>query len=249
MRMRDLLTPIAATALLLCAVLPPSAEAGDEKAAVGSEPPYPSGTDYDIFTATLPGLGLLLDANGDGKLNDERCDSNGEARLALVGATLQTLTVAGIACNALPTGFPPPAPGPQEACFAVLTPIALALQAEAIVIAQCRFQDGLVQAAEITAAYQNTRHILATRLEEDLLACNLLISLRFPQASGGRGEEVQGLVQTRIEQYEAAGLPAVDSSKARVNLNKGATNFAAGRYPQAFADFCLAYSILSASAK
>jgi hypothetical protein len=130
-----------------------------------------------------------------------------------------------------------------------LTPIALALQAEAIVVVQCRFQDGLVQAAEITAAYQNTRHILASRLEEDLLACNLLISLRFPQASGGRGEEVQGLVQTRIEQYEAAGLPAIDSSKARVNLNKGVTNFAAGRYPQAFADFCLAYSILSASAK
>lgn len=243
MRIRDLLTPIAATALLLCAVLPPSAEAGDEKAAVGSEPPYPSGTDYNIFTATLPGLGLLLDANGDGALNDERCDSNGEARLALVGATLQTLTAAGIACNALPS------PGPQEVCFGVLTPIALALQAEAIVVAQCRFQDGLVQSAEITAAYQNTRHILTLRLEEDLLACNLLISLRFPQASGGRAEEVQGLVQTRIEQYEAAGLPAVDSSRARASLNKGVTHFAVGQYPQAFADFCQAYSILSAAAK
>jgi hypothetical protein len=242
MRMRDLLTPIAVTALLLCAVLPPRAEAGDEKAAVGSEPPYPSGTDYDIFTATLPGLLLLLDANGDGALNDERCDSNGEARLALVGATIQTLTAAGIACNALPS----PA---QEVCFGVLTTIALALQAEAIVVAQCRFQDGLVQAAEITAAYQNTRHILTSRLEEDLLACNLLISLRFPQASGGRAEEVQGVVQLRIEQYEAAGLAAVDSSKARVSLNKGVTHFAAGRYPQAFADFCQAYSILSAAAK
>ena len=242
MRMRDVLTPIAAMALLLCAVLPLRADAGDEKAAVGSEPPYPSGTDYGIFTATLPGLGLLLDANGDGALNDERCDSNGEARLARVGATIQTLTAAGIGCNALP-------PVAQEVCFGVLTPIALALQAEAIVVAQCRFQDGLVQSAEITAAYQNTRHILASRLEEDLLACNLLISLRFPQASGGRAEEVLGLVKLRIEQYEAAGLSAVDSSKARLNLIKGGTDFGAGRYPQAFASFCLAYSILSAAAK
>ena len=57
------------------------------------------------------------------------------------------------------------------------------------------------------------------------------------------------LQRTRIEQYEAAGLALIDSSKARLNLNKGATNLAARRYPQAYANFCDAYSTLSAAAK
>lgn len=241
MGLRHLLAPTAGIALLLCALLPPTAEAGSEKAAVGSQPPYPTGPAYDVFTATLPGLGLLLDTNGDGAVNDERCDSNGEARLALVGATLQIITAAGIACNALPS------PGPQEVCFGVLTVPALALQAEAIVIAQCKLQDGLVQTAEIIATYQNSKHILASGLEEDLLQCNSLISLRSPQAFGGRAEEVREFVKLRIDQYELAGLKATDLAKARQKLNLGSTDLAAGRYPQAYASFCVAYAILSAA--
>ena len=92
---------------------------------------------------------------------------------------------------------------------------ALALQANAIAISQCKYQDGLVQAAEISAGYQNTRHMLATRLEEDLLDCHTLMSLRLPQADGGRAEEVFELLKLRIDQYVSAGLAAIPESKAR----------------------------------
>ena len=79
--------------------------------------------------------------------------------------------------------------------------------------------------------------------------CNLLISLRFPEASGGRAAEVKEFVKLRIEQYEAAGLAALDASKARKNLNDGGANLTAGRYTQAYTNFCAAYSVLSAAAK
>jgi hypothetical protein len=226
---------------VLFAALPLVAEAVEEKAAVGFDPPYPSGASYDVFTATLPGLGLLSDGDGDGSDNDERCDSNGEARLALVFAELQIITAAGIACNALVS------PGPQEVCFGLLTIPALALQAESIVVAQCKYQDGLVQAAEITAGYQNTRHMLATRIEEDLLGCNTLMSLRYPQADGGRAEEVRDLLKLRIDQYAMAGLAAISENKARENVSRGEADFAAGRFAAAYAHFCQAYAILAAA--
>ena len=171
-----------------------------------------AGASYDAFTATLPGLGLLVDTNGDGAFNDERCNSNSKSAQALVAGSLQVLIATGILCNLVPSG---PPLFLQEACFAVVAVAAAAVQADTITISQCKYQDGLVQAAEITAAYQNTRHMLATRLEEDLLECNTLMSLRLPQADGGRAEEVLGLLKLRIDQYVAAGLAATPESKAR----------------------------------
>ena len=56
MGVRDLLAPSATIVAVLLAMLPLVAEAGDEKAAVGSQPAYPTGASYDAFTATLPGL-------------------------------------------------------------------------------------------------------------------------------------------------------------------------------------------------
>ena len=41
-----------------------------EKAEVGFAPQYPdpaSAPDYEVFTATLPGLGFLTDGDGDGR--------------------------------------------------------------------------------------------------------------------------------------------------------------------------------------
>jgi len=244
MGVRDFLTPSAAIVTALFAMLPLIASAGDEKAAVGSQPGYPSGTSYDAFTATLPGLGLLSDSNGDGAVNDERCSSNGKAELALVQGSLQVLSATGILCNLVPSG---PPLFLQEVCFGGMAVAAAALQSSAIVISQCKYQDGLVQAAEITAAYQNTRHMVATRLEEDLLVCHPLMSLRLPQVDGGRAEEVLGLLKLRIDQYAAAGLAAISQSKARESVRLGEADFTAGRFAQAHAHLCQAYNTLAAA--
>ena len=158
MGVRDLLAPSATIVAVLLAMLPLVAAAGDEKAAVGSQVAYPTGASYDAFIATLPGFGLLVDSNGDLAVNDERCTSNGKSEQALVQGSLQVLVAAGVLCKLVPSG---PPLFLQEACFVGIGIAALALQANAIVISQCKYQDGLVQAAEITAAYQNTRHMLA----------------------------------------------------------------------------------------
>jgi hypothetical protein len=244
MGVRHFLAPIATIVSLLFVTLPLVANAGDEKAAVGSQPGYPAGASYDAFTATLPGLGLLPDRNGDGAVNDERCDFNGKSELALVQGSLQVLIATGILCNLVPSG---PPLFLQEVCFAGIAVAAATLQGSAIVISQCKYQDGLVQAAEITAAYQNTRHMAATRLEEDLLVCHPLVSLRLPQADGGRAEEVLGLLKLRIDQYTAAGLAAISQSKARENVRLGEADFAAGRFAQAHAHLCQAYNTLAAA--
>jgi hypothetical protein len=238
------MAPSATIVAAVFAMLPLVAHAGDEKAAVGSQPGYPSGASYDAFTATLPGLGLLVDRNGDGAVNDERCTSNGKAELALVQGSLQVLTATGILCNLVPSG---PPLFLQEACFGGMAVAAAALQSSAIVISQCKYQDGLVQAAEITAAYQNTRHMLSNRLEEDLLGCHPLMSLRLPQADGGRAEEVLGLLKLRLDQYAAAGLAAIPESKARESVRLGEEHFAAGRFAQAHAHLCQAYNTLAAA--
>lgn len=244
MGVRDLLAPSAIIISMLFAMPSLVAEAGDEKAAVGSQPGYPAGASYDAFTATLPGLGLLSDTNGDGVVNDERCDSNGKSELALVQGSLQVLIATGILCNLVPSG---PPFFLQEACFAGVAIAAATLQASTIVISQCKYQDGLVQAAEISAGYQNTRHMLATRLEEDLLDCHTLMSLRLPQADGGRAEEVLGLLKLRIDQYVEAGLAAISQSKARESVRLGEADFAAGRFAQARAHLCQAYNTLAAA--
>jgi hypothetical protein len=235
MRRWSVLTSCVVVLSLLAAMGPPTARAGDEPAAVGFTPAYPAGPSYDAFTATLPGLGLLSDTNGDGKVNDERCKANGRAAVAIVDATLRILTAAGIACNALPS------PGPQEVCFGVLTAPALALQADAIVFAQCALQDGLVQTAEIQASFENTRHLLASDLEEELLTCSRLLSHVFPASVGGHAEQVRDFVQVRLDQFEATGRSAATAKKARGRLDSGITALTNAQYSEAYEDFCVAY--------
>jgi hypothetical protein len=225
------------TLVLLLMALPVTSGATQEGAAVGREPNFPTGPSYETFTATLPGLGLLLDTDADGKVNDEWCDSDGEARLAVVGATFRTLVAAGTLCGALP-------PGAKEVCFGGLAVAAAALESEATVIAQCAFQDSLVDGAVMEAAYENTRHALASRLERNLARCDALLSLQLPQANGGRAEELRGLLQTRIEQFETIGQFPALAQRARVKLDKGTMEFDRARYRAAFNDWCAAYNIL-----
>ena len=57
-----------------------------------------------------------------------------------------------------------------------------------------------------------------------------LMSVRLPQANGGRAEEVLGLLKLRIDQYVAAGLAAARENKARENVSLGEADLAAGRF-------------------
>src|SRR5262245_37951113 len=163
---RDLVGLTVGVALALWMIAPSTTATAGEQAPVGFAAGYPSGASYDAFVATLPGFGLLVDKNGDGAVNDERCDPNGLASLAIVQGSLQFIEVGSLACLALPSA---PPLFLQQACYLTASILAAARSASEIVIEQCKYQDGLVQAAEISAAYQNTKHILASRLQQDLV--------------------------------------------------------------------------------
>ena len=67
-------------------------------------PGYPAGSNYDTFRATLPGLGAMSDTAGSVPgLQDERCDSNFEAGVAIAAATFAFANIiAENICEALP---------------------------------------------------------------------------------------------------------------------------------------------------
>jgi hypothetical protein len=237
MRTRHLVAWTIAAALLLPPVLPGTAGATDEAGVVGFQPAFPSGPGYDAMTLSLKGLGLLLDANGNGKFNDEYCDTNGEANLALVEASIGTLVAGGAVCDALP-------PGTKEVCYGVLSPFAIVLQSNAVAIIQCSTQDGFIDAAQTEAAFENTKILIASGLERNLGACDQIVSLRLPQAFGGRAEEVRDLVEFRVQQYEAGGGSANAVSRARAELTRGTTDLLAKRYRMAYGHWCTAYGIV-----
>lgn len=237
MRTRHLVTWVIAAALLLPPVLPGTAGATEEAGVVGFQARFPAGPAYDAMTASLGGLNLLLDANGNGKLNDEYCDTNGEANLALVEASFGTLVAGGALCDAIPT------PG-KEVCYGLLSPFALTLQSNAVAIIQCSTQDGFIDAAQTEASFENTKILIASGLERNLRTCDQIVSLRLPQAFGGRAEEVRDLVEFRAQQFEAGGGAANALSRARAELTLGTTDLNAGRYRMAYGHWCSAYNIL-----
>jgi hypothetical protein len=117
-------------------------------------PAYPSGSNYDAFTATLPGLGLLL----DGTTN--RCDTDAEAGAEIAASVFTAIEAAEFACAALP-------PGGEDACYAVILVNSVVQVANEIAKSQCAFQDGLIDGAEIEAAYENSVIIHDNLLEHD----------------------------------------------------------------------------------
>ena len=212
MNMRGLVTSAVGVALVLSIVLPLTAGAAGEQAAVGSQPKFPTGTSYDALIATLPGLGLLLDTNGDGRLNDEYCDTNGEARVALVAGPYAVIKAGELACNAIP------APG-DDVCAAALAIVAVPFQANAIVITQCSLQDGFVDSAQVKAVlpeYQ-ARHCLGARAQSPRLQAGREPSPppirrrqggRSPRPVGVSDRAIRGsrptLVQSPSQQRQAA---------------------------------------------
>jgi hypothetical protein len=145
----------AIAAAILCILSASGAWAGDPLSTSTFDPAYPVGGSqepaYETAVATLPGLGLLP-AFPDGKT--QRCSTNGEAELFLVISAFNVVGAAEFVCDAIPS------PG-KEVCFAALSVVALANEAAGIANGQCAFQDGLVNAAEIQAAFENTKIIHA----------------------------------------------------------------------------------------
>lgn len=137
-------------------------------AAMTFVPAYPSGGTYDAFTATMPGLGLLSDSPDVGTevgtaLNDERCDTNGEAgALIALGALKVTAEIGNTACSATPSPFEP----------AVCIPAGVlneAVIADEIVLSQCSYQTALVDSAEIEAAFENSVELIGTVNNVDVI--------------------------------------------------------------------------------
>lgn len=124
-------------------------------AAVGFSPDYPSGANYDAFIATLPGLGLL----DFGKTNRTDADGVGGAWIAYHALTFTALAAQAV-CDASLLAAPVACP-----IAGVANAAAMATQ---VVLDQTAYQDGLVDGAEIEAAYENTVILLGQ--QNDLAA-------------------------------------------------------------------------------
>jgi hypothetical protein len=135
-------------AAILCTLSASGVWAGPPLSMSTFTPAYPAGPSYDAAVASLPGLGLLPDGT------DDRCSTNGEADLLLVTSTFNIVGAAEFVCEALPVGA-------KEICFGALSIVALANEAAGIAKAQCDFQDGLIDGAEIEAAFENSKIIHA----------------------------------------------------------------------------------------
>ena len=147
-------------------------------------PAFPSGSSYDIFTATLPGLGDLVDTNGDGKLNDEFCDTNKEADLHIAIAAARVANVAlDVVCETIVEilGEGTNLPG----CIAAGIGHGIEVGLE-INLDQCNFQDGLVTSAYAQSASKNTETILKA------LTCKPVAAIRKGQGCNGSDDNCDG---------------------------------------------------------
>ncbi len=144
-------------------------------------PGYPSGPNYDVFTATLPILGAISDSDGDGQLNDERCTDQYEAGLQIglaVAAVANSIAQGACAiAGADPTGI-----ATAIAC-AISTTTSNVQVAIEIAIAQCDFQSGAVDSAELQAAYENSRILVQA------LTCQTVASLSRGHGCDGADED------------------------------------------------------------
>ena len=126
----------------------------------GFPPDYPSGGNYDAYTATLPGFGIML----AGPTNRTDASAVGGAWIAFDALDFLALAAQAV-CDAAILG--------GELIFCPLAGIAnAAARADQVVLQQAAYQDGLIDGAEIEAAYENTVTIIGqgNDLSADLTA-------------------------------------------------------------------------------
>jgi hypothetical protein len=135
--------------LVLCLAMSSAAWATEPLEETTFAPDYPSGANYDVFTATLFGFGLL--PNGA----ENRCDTNGVAGAQIAAATTSAIKTLEYACAAIPGDDV----GGDSICWGAILIDAIVEFAALEVLEQCNFQDSLIDSAEIEAAYENTVEI------------------------------------------------------------------------------------------
>ena len=138
-------------------------------------PDYPSGGSYDVFIATLPGLGVL----DNGTQNRTDPSAVGAAWITLEAFRVAAIVAQGV-CDAAPSG------DIVVTNTALCPPSAVAwglVQSTQIVIDQAAFQDGLIDNAEIEAAYENSKKLLdnTVELSVDIAAHDTAISNQLTQ--------------------------------------------------------------------
>ena len=125
----------------------------------GFSPDYPSGGNYSVYTATLPGLGIML----GGPTNRTDASAVGGAWIAFDVLDFLALAAQAV-CDASLLGAPIACP---------LAGIAnAAARADQVVLQQANYQDALIDGAEIEAAYENSVVIIGqgNGLSADLAA-------------------------------------------------------------------------------
>jgi hypothetical protein len=146
-----------------------------------SPPDYPTGSNYSVFTATLPGLGAISDTNGNGQLNDESCTTDYEAGLQIALAVAAVANSAAQGACAI-AGADPTGIATAIAC-AISTATDLVQVSIEIAIAQCDFQDGAVGGAEAHATWENSRILVSA------LTCKQVDAPRKGHGCDGQDED------------------------------------------------------------
>jgi hypothetical protein len=191
---------------------------GGSKVIVGTndaefEPGYPEGPNYDVFTATLTGLGAISDSDSDGQINDERCTDQYEAGLQIAIAVAAVANSAAQGACAI-AGADPTGIATAVAC-AISTATDLVQVSIEIAIAQCDFQSGAVDSAELQAAYENTRILVSA------LTCKNVPSLRKGHGCDGQDADCDLVADECAEDVFGPDVSISGNMSARWFLSAG----------------------------
>ncbi len=219
-----------AAAVLLCAGAGSGLAMADSTFLDPFDPDYPSGGVY----TTMRG-GIITGPSN----NTTRCSADLEsAHLFALGIETLVVTAAQLACD--------------QSMVCVPVAAANALLALAVFQADaCALQDGLIDAAEIEAGYENTVKLIAlntriyeSQMEVNLLNCTNVIGFILPEADGGLAEWVAELVQDRIDDYTPVTSDPDRIVAAQDLLDDGNVAFLDSRFEDAYNGYCKAYSRL-----
>jgi len=173
--------------------------------ASGFSPNYPSGGNYDVYTAALPGLGIML----AGPTNRTDASAVGGAWLAS-DTSENAARVAQAVCDA--ASFPVNI----VACAAAGVATGLAL-ADQIVLQQAAYQDALIDGAETEAAYENSVVTIGqgNALSADLGTHDSEIKALIENGTAGENQQLIKIIMSR--QVEIMRLLITPNSKRAVN--------------------------------
>jgi len=173
--------------------------------ATGFTPHYPSGGNYDVYTASLPGLGIML----AGPTNRTDASAMGGAWIAF-----DTLALAAIQAQAVCDA----ASFPVDIVACGFAGIAHeSAQADQVVLQQAAYQDGLIDGAETEAAYENSVIIIGqgNALSADLGTHDSEIKALIGNGAAGENQQLIKIFMSR--QLEIMRLLITPEAKREIN--------------------------------